>query len=671
MSSDFYILSPVDYLDVTRSDDVLGKIIKDYTRPFEDYLPLDNQSTHFTQFSTHVSDLDIKFASKDSIKLGISIGMGSLGLDVANFGISSERGREFRFSGEKITYMRLVQQSEAFESLMLSVPVRSKVLEWTKHTFKKRSPVCMVVGLLTCDSRSIRFVEEEVTKLGSGIGGIISKSRPNVGTIASIAPSNLQIEHADGSLGNEGNKRTIFALQLRVVQRSSLFGKLVLTNKRISRRDADTRPTTKIRLGDQTTAANVSSESDTMLPAPPSRSISSGSEIFDKESQSMKTHDLKVDANEADLNLLGNPWDYIEDRTADVENIRFDQSLSELDIASQARSEPIDQLLDPLPESIFPGLQVSRVAHSQADHPSKTNVTAQQYIYLGNSINSGTFPTEKLPTSVPICENCQIERCYDIRVSSSLSTPRLMPLNIAKCAIETWLDTSIDWWPLKNATYPPSPDYSRISWRWTNAVSGSIYEMDVQHKEVPEQLALLKSRMAVVCLNQTHEAVTRTGESVKKMLSNSPEAFAAGSTIALSDLSSTAGTSAGSGTTGVERSQTSGVVSMREGRNTNTTRRRRPVSQAIPPKVESGCYLILTVNHGNMCHRFQEIKLHEASEGWGTINDESFCKALQLAYRTLRGWRYWFGLETIWKFKFVGVRSLQSVSLIVHTTDCI
>ena len=668
MDSEFYILSPTDYLNADQSDNLLGKIVKDYTHPLDDYVPADNEGTIFTQLSTDISDLAIKVASNRTRSIGIDVRLPNYtGIDTGySIGVSSGRNRQFQFSGEKVTYLRLLRQTDIFQELMHRVSVRSKIFQWTKRTFKKRIPVCMVVGLLICESTSIRFVEEVATEVASNFS-----SRASTNTIASIAPVNLQTDNANMSPGDRGNTRKIFALQLRIVHRPLLSAKLVLTNERVFRGGTGIRPTTNIPFDTQSTAAENPLESDTLHPDPLSGSSSSGSEDGQNESQAVrspgKTDEIKVQVDVIDSNLLGNPWDYADNNDTGIESVDSKQRTSKSDAASSAREEPPNPLLGQRYPSSYPDLEVSHVLHPKSDDTMIEDAPSQDYVYLGSSSNIGKSFTSKLPKSLPTCDNCQIERCYDIRVSTSLSKPNQTASNSFKCSIESWLGTSIDWWPLKNANHPPSPGYSRISWRWTNAVSNDTNEMDVLNAHVSEQLALLEHRTAVVCLKETHNSAAKDVRPLYNHFSSAHGESAAGSTTNVSELSSAAAETGAGASAG--ESRTSGVDTIERVRRGNHVQRRRPVNQEIASLIEQGCYLILTVNHGIMCHRFETIKLDEQSAGWAIITDENFCKILASTYRTLRGWRYWFGLDTIWKFKFVEVCSLLLIALAVDFTD--
>lgn len=214
----FFILKYSTWLDAeTFEDKILGALVKDYADPAGiNYIP-DSPLRHYkeTNYVENTFD-DLVIAKMQSSAYEATASIKSLG----GVKLTGDKEAKIRLEGKIVRMKRLQKQPAFWDALKTDDLVKEQLPRWiTLRTL--RSPVCLVVGIMTCEDADVAY-EGGRNREAELHGDIpVAQAAAPGGSVASDA-GNLQAavavqDKVETTFSGRSASRKIFALELKVV----------------------------------------------------------------------------------------------------------------------------------------------------------------------------------------------------------------------------------------------------------------------------------------------------------------------------------------------------------------------------------------------------------------------------------------------------------------------
>lgn len=121
-----------------------------------------------------------------------------------------------------------------------------------------------------------------------------------------------------------------------------------------------------------------------------------------------------------------------------------------------------------------PARDLKREVHVHAQQkPGDQDCQAERYAYSNDDTSVPASRTHSEYISLTSCSSCEASGRHNVRVRESIEDQLSVP-NTIKCAIEDFLSSSIDWWPLSQPVRPQSAGCSRIEWEYVSAIERTL-----------------------------------------------------------------------------------------------------------------------------------------------------------------------------------------------------
>ena len=214
----FYLLPPLNTLPVEDPYQWIGRIVKSYADPDENFTPVDVPAhvRHSIRDDEGFCQIEEIIKSQKGRSLGASLA------EMLRFSTSSTTMDASRFYSPKLRRLKLQQEDRNRQAILALEEVKARLREW--HTL--RHPVYLIVGVLVADH--IGYAEKSSTEKAHEFG---LKPPTQLATIAAglplPVPDVLETDMANSTTHRSEMKLTavgtrIFAIEYRVLTKRLL-----------------------------------------------------------------------------------------------------------------------------------------------------------------------------------------------------------------------------------------------------------------------------------------------------------------------------------------------------------------------------------------------------------------------------------------------------------------
>jgi len=221
---EFVILKYQSWLDTEKFEkEVLGAIVKQYLSPVQDYCPVEEAQWNKLNFTEGcLTDFNLTNTNENGVSATASFE------SLAGFNVNGNKEDKVHLEGKFIRFKRLLQHDQFFDERKNDPAVKETVPRWIKWPYL--NPVCVVVGIMTCEDVTINFENKSELEVDGHVKVPIGKI-----TVGGMPLGNA----GDPKVGAGAHKKTatvfkaesgsnrIFALELRKVTTSKFNSKIL------------------------------------------------------------------------------------------------------------------------------------------------------------------------------------------------------------------------------------------------------------------------------------------------------------------------------------------------------------------------------------------------------------------------------------------------------------
>lgn len=214
----FFILKYSAWLDASTFENrILGAVVKEYADPAgSDYLP-DNPLRHYKEdgyIENTFHDFIVDKMQSAGAETTASVP------SLAGIKLKGDKDDQIKLDGKLLRMKRLQRQSDFWDALKTDDVVQKRLPRWiTLRTL--RYPVCLVVGIMTCEDVDVEYKggQSRETELHGKIplAQAVAPAVAGVGDAGSLQVAGKLRDEVKTTFSGRSASRKIFALELKVV----------------------------------------------------------------------------------------------------------------------------------------------------------------------------------------------------------------------------------------------------------------------------------------------------------------------------------------------------------------------------------------------------------------------------------------------------------------------